>query len=166
VRTGHIDLAGFKGAVDQLWAEAVVSEAKGEPLELPRGLWVDAEVSQAARMMEDPYADVLANNFADQYGKVSLEDVKTILGLQPTRSTASDAGRIRAVMQSLGWTLGTYRFHSGGQSGSRAKKGFRRVTTDTEQDRSIAREPELRAKRRDDGSFEAVIITDNNDKPF
>lgn len=166
VTTGHIDLAGFKEAIDQLWAEAVIREAKGESIELPRALWAEAEVSQAARMLEDPFADILANNFADQFGKVSLEDVKILLGLQPARSAASDAGRIRAVMQSLGWTLGTYRFHSSGQSGGKAKKGFRRVTTGTEEDGPIGREPELRASRRDDGSFEAVIITESTKQPF
>lgn len=166
VRTGEIDLSAFKGAVDQLWAEAVAREAQAEPIDLPRGLWADAEASQAARMMEDPFADVLANNFADQHGKVPLEVVKTILGLQPARSAGSDAGRIKAVMQSFGWTFGTYRFHGGGQAGSKAKKGFRRATTGTEEDGSSGREPEYRAKRREDGSFEAAVITDNIDRPF
>lgn len=165
VRTGHIDLAGFKGAIDQLWAEAAIREAEGEGIELPAILWAEAEASQEARMMEDPFADVLANNFADQHGRVSLEDVKTILGLQPARSTAMDAGRIRAIMQSLGWILGSYRFHSSGQSGGKTKKGFRRAPVGTEG--SVpGREPEFTAKRRDDGSFEAAVINEGGDQPF
>ena len=37
VRTGKIDLAALRLNRDQLWAEAVVMERAGEPLELPRG---------------------------------------------------------------------------------------------------------------------------------
>lgn len=166
VRTGQIDLAGFKGVVDQLWAEAVIREAEGESIELPQSLWSEAEASQAARMMEDPFADILANNFGEQFGKVTLEDVKIILGLQPARSTATDAARIKAIMHGLGWSFGTFRFHGDGQSSGKVKKGYRRVSAGADDDASTGREQEFRVRRREDGSFEAYIVTHRDGQPF
>ena len=46
VRTSAIDIGALKDARNQLWAEAVAAEAKGDPLTLPKDLWKQASAAQ------------------------------------------------------------------------------------------------------------------------
>lgn len=126
VQVGYIDLAGFAKIVDQLWAEASLREAEGEALTLPKRLWDDAKTAQTGRMMEDPYRDVLEGLFANQSGKVSVEVVKLALGIQTSRMTSFDARRIQSIMESLGWTYGSYRLVDLHQVERKPRKGYSR----------------------------------------
>ena len=50
VKTGEIDLEGLRRDRNQIWAEAAVLEARGEPIELEPALWPEAAAVQAQRM--------------------------------------------------------------------------------------------------------------------
>jgi predicted P-loop ATPase len=121
-----IDLAGIERDRDQLWAEAVVVEATGEPLVIPEKLWPDAEAQQQARMEIDPWADTLASVLssrmhkgktidgkfaaaADENGnaqwRVSTDHLLSdILCLPKERQYNTHTKRLAAAMRSLGWT--------------------------------------------------------------
>jgi predicted P-loop ATPase len=61
-----VDLSALARDRNQLWAEASLAEASGEPLEIPQSLWSDATAIQLARMEEDPWDDMLAAAIAIQ----------------------------------------------------------------------------------------------------
>jgi len=61
-----IDLDALIRDRDQLWAEASVAEATGEPLVIPPDLWSDASQAQLSRMEEDPWDDLIAAAIAIQ----------------------------------------------------------------------------------------------------
>jgi len=126
IAVGEIDLEGFEKDRDQLWAEAAAREAKGESIILSPELWQDAAAAQKGRMAEDPYADVLRGAFADACGKVSMEAIKRLLGIQTARMGPYDARRIKSIMDELGWVYGTHRLHDPSRGERRPKKGFAR----------------------------------------
>ena len=97
VTVGTIDLERFSADVDQLWAEAVVREAAGESITLSPRLWAAASKVQGRRMVEDAYEDVLDDNFGETKGRVSMDSVKLLLGLDTARMSPMDTRRIKAV---------------------------------------------------------------------
>ncbi len=103
VRVGRIDIVQFKENIDQIWAEALDREAKGESITLSEHLWEEAAEGQGQRMATDPYLAPLEAAFANKTGKVSLKSVKLLLGLPTHRMTSQDARRIRGIMEGLGW---------------------------------------------------------------
>jgi len=110
---GAIDVAGMRRDRDQLWAEAVHAEAKGESLLLPAHLWGDAAVLQNERTQEDPWLDTIRLSLtkasdaddADELmsGRVAIEDLWAYLNLKNDRQDAYAAGRINEVMTKLGY---------------------------------------------------------------
>lgn len=122
----QVDLARFGADVDQLWAEAVVREAAGESITLSPHLWSDAAEVQGQRMVEDAYADVLEDTFAAVTGRVSMDSVKLLLGVDTAHMSPMDTRRIRAVMAGLGWDYGTHRLHDLGKRQKVQRKGFAR----------------------------------------
>ncbi|MCG6557075.1 hypothetical protein MB818_02610 [Ruegeria sp. 1NDH52C] len=126
VAVGKIDLVSFAADVDQLWAEAVVREAKGESITLSQHLWDAASKVQGRRMVEDAYADVLEDAFGEAKGRVSMDSIKLLLGIDTARMTPMDARRIKAVMAGLGWDYGTHRLHDLGKREKAQRKGFAR----------------------------------------
>lgn len=124
VQNGDIDLNGFARIVDQLWAEAAVYEAEGESLILPPHLWAEASKAQERRMMEDPFKDILESTFADKKGRVSMETVKALLGLDTSRMTPYDSRRIKSIMAGIGWDYGSYRMFDLAGSERKNRKGF------------------------------------------
>jgi hypothetical protein len=130
VVVGRFDLKRFAAEVGQLWAEAVVREREGAPIVLSENLWPEASRVQGHRMVEDDFADMLADNFADRTGRVSMESVKLMLHLDTQRLFPNDARRIKSAMQSLGWQYGTHRLHDLAQANQRPRKGFTRGTED------------------------------------
>lgn len=144
VKVQRIDLAGVEAIRDQLWAEAVHREAEGEPIVLSKELWAAAEISQRARLSEDPYADVLQTALGDGPGKISMESVKLLLQLPTSRLIQNDARRIRAVFSELGWRYGTYKFFSPISGMRQTARGFIRSSEEGDV-------PELMTKRQQDG---------------
>lgn len=126
VLVNRIDLACFSAHVDQLWAEAVVREAAGETITLSPHLWAAAEDVQGQRMVEDAYADVLEDTFGGLTGRVSMDSVKLLIGLDTARMSPTDTRRIKAVMERLGWEHGTHRLHDLGRREKAQRKGFAR----------------------------------------
>ncbi|KPQ05982.1 MAG: putative P-loop ATPase [Rhodobacteraceae bacterium HLUCCA12] len=139
VLVGKIDLARFSTDVDQLWAEAVVREATGESITLSPHLWAAAAELQGQRMVEDAYADVLEDAFAETKGRVSMESVKLLLGIDTPRMSTMDTRRINAVMAGLGWDYGTHRLHDLGRREKAQRKGFARGKGDERKVEYIAR---------------------------
>jgi hypothetical protein len=66
-------------------------------------------------MVEDAYADVLEDTFSELTGRVSMDSVKLLLGVDTARMSLTDTRRIKAVMAGLGWDHGTYRLHDPGR---------------------------------------------------
>lgn len=126
VRVGEIDLEGLSEAVNQLWAEAVVREREGGSIVLSKHLWGEASRVQDLRMVEDEFAEVLTDNFANRTGRVSMDSIKLLLNLDTSRTTKDNAHRIKAAMDRLGWEYGTHRLHDLSGGDRRPKKGFAR----------------------------------------
>lgn len=107
-RTGKIDLEGLDRDRDQIWAEAAVLEAAGEPIRLPKALWAAAEAEQAARTAADPWLDTLANVRGEEGNgttvKASTSHLLTqMLGIEVGRQRHPDATRLGVCMRKLGW---------------------------------------------------------------
>jgi putative DNA primase/helicase len=97
---------------DQLFAEAVVYEAKGESLIIPKELWPAAAVAQEARLMQDPWEDILAGvqgeivNIDGQSWeeRISTTEVLEIhLKLPTIHLTDFIAKRAATAMRKVGW---------------------------------------------------------------
>jgi hypothetical protein len=157
VSVGKIDIDQLAADRDQLWAEAVAREQEGEALTLSTHLWVEAAQVQALRMVEDAYEDVLQGALADRTGRVSMDSVKLLLGLNTARMHKTDAQRVHAIMKSLGWVYSTYRLYD--LSGSRVsdRKGFARGTPEQ-------RKEELRAEW--DGDHVVINTKRSKEVPF
>lgn len=158
VAVGKIDLVRFEADVDQLWAEAVVREAKGESITLSQHLWDAASKVQGRRMVEDAYADVLEDAFGEAKGRVSMDSIKLLLGIDTARMTPIDARRIKAVMAGLGWDYGTHRLHDLGKLEKAQRKGFARGDADE-------RKTEFIARRMDGGVVVIVPLAVRYDEP-
>ncbi|MBL4929025.1 virulence-associated E family protein [Fuscibacter oryzae] len=139
VVVGQIDLERFSADLDQLWAEAVVREATGESIILSPHLWDVAKAAQVQRMVEDAYADVLEGAFEGITGRVSMESVKLLLGLDTAHMSPTDARRIRAAMDGLGWEYATHRLHDLGRRTKALRRGFAHGNTEERKVEYIAR---------------------------
>lgn len=159
VEVGEFDLKRFAAGVDQLWAEAVVREREGESIVLSKHLWKEASRIQGYRMAEDDFAEMLADNFTDRMGKVSMDSVKLLLHLDSQRMLPSDARRIKAAMHNLGWEYGTHRLHNLAEEDQRPRKGFARGGQD---ERSI----ELIANQKLRGITVLETCSGHKDPPF
>lgn len=139
VMVKRIDLTRFSADVHQLWAEAAVREAAGESITLSPHLWAAAAEVQGKRMVEDAYADVLEDTFVELTGRVSMDSVKLLLGVDTARMSPTDTRRIKAVMAGLGWDYGTHRLHDLGRRDKAQRKGFARGDIDERTVEHIAR---------------------------
>jgi len=144
-----VDIEAVRRDRDQLWAEAVVAEATGEPLYLPEELWPDAEARQESRLISDPWADTLwmlreepdIINFAetsagsvqclpDESGslcwRVSSEYIlSTILKIPPDKQNPAQAKKLKPIMQNFGWQHKDFKFSG------KVAKGYMRKRADT-----------------------------------
>jgi energy-coupling factor transporter ATP-binding protein EcfA2 len=106
VKTAKIDLEALRRDRDQLWAEAAHLEAQCVAITLPEELWPAAAEAQASRVLDDPWADMLA----EVRGTVEsgVERVTTAKALQQLEVNAAhmspaSAKRIGPIMRDLGW---------------------------------------------------------------
>lgn len=90
-------------------------------------------------MVEDAYADVLEDTFGDLHGKVSMDSVKLLLGLDTARMSPTDTRRVKAIMAGLGWEYGTHRLRDLGGREKTHHKGFARGSLDERKVEFIAR---------------------------
>ena len=65
LKVGTIMLEKLRHDRDQLWAEAVVLEARGELIVLPRELWGAAAIEQDKRKVDNVYFDFLLHAYGD-----------------------------------------------------------------------------------------------------
>jgi predicted P-loop ATPase len=123
VATGKIDLDALERDRDQLWAEAAVAEAQGEPLTIDQSLWGVAAARQASRLVSHPWEDRLeglerlapqssgsimvvpgAPGEPDEIRVSSDYVLHNILSLQPGLTRTSHSRQLAAVLRRLGWT--------------------------------------------------------------
>jgi predicted P-loop ATPase len=106
VQVKSFDIPALLRDRDQLWAEAAHREAAGESIRLTRELWPVAACEQAARQVEDRWADILREvlvvdgKLAD---RIVLGTVWDALGISVDRSDERASERVNAIMQSLGY---------------------------------------------------------------
>jgi predicted P-loop ATPase len=106
VKTGRIDLDALRRDRDQLWAEAATMEAAGESIDLRKELWAAAAIEQEARMVEDPWMEILARISVESeggYDRVFNRTVWMHLEVDAKFLTRAMADRAYAVMRRLGW---------------------------------------------------------------
>jgi predicted P-loop ATPase len=116
VLTGTIDLAALERDRDQLWAEAALAEATGEPLIIPEELWGAAAERQNERFIGDPWDDRLeglerlAPQIPSEIMKVGGEWrvsrnylLTTMLNFDFKSVRGTDGRRLSASMHRLGW---------------------------------------------------------------
>lgn len=162
VRAGTVQLDKLREDVDQLWAEAVVREAAGESIVLSEHLWEAAAELTDVRLIEDAFAAVLGDWFADKTGRVSMDSVKLLLGFEGGRLSPIEVQRIKAEMDRLGWEEKTNRLHDLSQREKTQRRGFARGTLDE-------RKTEWLARRVENGVATLFRIDDpalEQDSPF
>lgn len=142
VRAGTVQLDKLREDVDQLWAEAVVREAAGESIVLSEHLWEAAAELTDVRLIEDAFAAVLGDWFADKTGRVSMDSVKLLLGFEGGRLSPIEVQRIKAEMDRLGWEEKTNRLHDLSQQEKTQRRGFARGTPDERKTEWLARRVE------------------------
>jgi predicted P-loop ATPase len=110
-----IDLKGLERDRDQLFAEACVAEAAGEPLTIPEELWPAAAAAQEERVMHDPWEDRLRNVkpmlvihmgdgvYEERILSNELLSSALYLDIPPERQTDFLAKRVASVARRLGW---------------------------------------------------------------
>lgn len=162
VRAGTVQLEKLREDVDQLWAEAVVREAAGESIVLSEHLWVAAAELTDVRLIEDAFAAVLSDWFADKTGRVSMDSVKLLLGFEGGRLSPIEVQRIKAEMDRLGWEERTNRLHDLSQREKTQRRGFAKGTPDE-------RKTEWLARRVENGVVTLFCVDDTGaaeDTPF
>lgn len=144
VRGGKVQLQKLRMDVDQLWAEAAVREAAGESIVLSEHLWEAAAELADLRLIEDAFATVLSDWFADKTGRVSMDSVKLLLGFEGGRLSPIEVQRIKAEMDRLGWEEKTNRLHDLAQQEQTQRRGFARGTQEERKVEWLARRVENR----------------------
>lgn len=108
VMTGEIDLKALEKDRDQLFAEAVLLEAKGASITLPKELWDVAAVEQEKRLPTDPWEDILAGAKGDVVNGIERISSASLVGEAYLRLPTSQlydhtSKRLAKVMRKLGW---------------------------------------------------------------
>jgi len=107
VHTSDIDLAAIERDRDQLWAEALYWEAKGESIVLPEELWAAAAREQDARLYQDPWEDTLAEAKGELVGDEMRIFTSTLfeqLEIPKGQQKHFQSTQIAVCMRKLGWT--------------------------------------------------------------
>jgi len=104
VRVQRFDLVTLKRDRDQLWAEAILREGEGASIQMEPGLWEAAAEEQLERVINDPFTDTLRHHLSGfAQGKITRNDVVTIIGGSPANWTQDQNGRLGKAMETLGW---------------------------------------------------------------
>lgn len=111
VRVGKFDIAGLREARDQIWAEIVVREAKGETTRLAESLYAHAGFQQDRRRVPDAWEPIFEAKFHDpeETYRVSPDELWDALGIPMGSRDEKGAKRIHKIMQLLGFRSTTVR---------------------------------------------------------
>jgi predicted P-loop ATPase len=105
VRIDRFDIAAIERDKDQLWAEAAHFESAGASIRLPAELWHDAQNEQLARVVEDPFFEILLSKFGDDGpSRVLATQVWGLLDREPGKQSQADNKRMGEAMRRLGFT--------------------------------------------------------------
>ena len=88
---------------DQLWAEAVAREAKGESIRLDPSLYEAAATEQKARSVDDPYREQLEHVLDGVVGKLLNVEAWEIVGVPIGTRDQTHNARFGEAMKALGW---------------------------------------------------------------
>ena len=116
----RFDLDWIVANRDQLWAEAVVREHKGESIRLDEELWPDAGDEQEKRRSADPWEDVIRDALmaiepnSDNKRRIHTALIWEKLGIPPERRDRYAALRIAEIMQRFGFARTRVRPYGGG----------------------------------------------------
>jgi predicted P-loop ATPase len=111
-----IDLVNLQRDRDQLWAEASVAEATGEPLTIDPELCGEAALRADERLTTDPWEDILSTveamppapgSIAREHGEIRVASdflLSGVLGINRGNMQQHQAKRLATVMKRLGWT--------------------------------------------------------------
>ena len=109
IRIDTFDIEWLRDHRDQLWAEAYLREQQGESIRLSPGLYEHAAIQQGRRRTADPWEEKLVEHYSGDYYRVPAADIWDILGVPMERRNLAAAGRVRSIMQLLGFRPMTVR---------------------------------------------------------
>jgi hypothetical protein len=103
VEVGEIDPAAVERDRDQLWAEAAIAEAAGEPIRLDPELWTAAGAEQKEIAVENPYVRLLDIALSDFEGRIQNPTIWMILGLTVRDHKQQVYEAMSNAMKALDW---------------------------------------------------------------
>ena len=115
VRCVKFDLKMLMRDRDQVLAEAAARESAGASIRLPEELWGEAAEQQQERTIEEPWVATLVDALKDEEGsplegKIRINDLWTILGVQPGHQNQTHNQRLGVAMKEAGWSRDRLRF--------------------------------------------------------
>ena len=115
VSVREFDVTWLRTNRDQLWAEACVREATGEPIRLDPSLWEAASVQQTKRVYSHPWVEALAEEYSAREPGVRLtrEELWNFLTVPLDRRTSAGGRFISTAMKSIGYRRMTVRDEEG-----------------------------------------------------
>jgi hypothetical protein len=125
----RINIAKLIADRDQIWGEAATLEAAGESNRLPEPLWAIAGKEQDARMVADPFDDIikdLRGTLIKGEERISLKTITAALGYEKAKDMRpGDRDRISQITARYGWREEPRPFKINGH----AVRGFSRTPT-------------------------------------
>lgn len=140
VFTQRFDLDALTQDRDQLWAEAVILEQRGESIRMDASLWNEAAIEQSKRSVVeiDPWYEHLDELLGERDGKILNSDIWRLVGLTPDKMKRDDTFRIANVMRRLGFAPASLRFKVNGIN--KKHRGFvRGEDADTREQQLVVR---------------------------
>jgi hypothetical protein len=114
VRATRLDREALTRDRDQIWAEAVHRFQRGESIDLPKGLWLEAGAAQSERMSSSPWKMLLETALEGRTGRIAIADIFTFLGLaDKSRQDPKAGSEIADIMTQLEWIKSRQRGYGG-----------------------------------------------------
>jgi predicted P-loop ATPase len=139
----------------QIWAEAVHRHKAGESIVMPEYLWAVAKVEQDARMIGDPWEDILHEYLGHLDGKIQSADVWKLLETKVGSATERQYERLSDILTKLGWEYSRRRFKVvKGVNGSTPQRCYIKGKGPYKQVTVECREGEIKVYHLKGGEFE------------